>query len=314
MSRLLEITRQIQDTESTMAQAQKRMLENNPTPSILAAFESLEKRRDNLDLQFEEAANAEQLDVCDYRVFYDDNEDEKPTLRVFSRTLLDFQNLFTQVFRSVTTNTAPKDRRVQADIIQQTNFGVHYTFQGSLGVVLTLPNEALLFESDIDRSVQVIAELAKLTESDDIARYAQKYGVATIRSLYDWTADQVKAGVGSEIHWKKGTDIKVRSLAEFDELVALKEAIESTSDKSERTITVRGTLVGVDVPARTFHMSFDEGRDVRGKFEENLDRFHYRIPRIYTATITETKTVFYSTDEEKTSFLLTDLREEKQLK
>lgn len=307
MSNLLDITRRIQDTDSTIAKAKRAMLEQEPTPSILAAFESLEKRRTNLETQFEIAANANQLDVCDYRVFYDGDEDERPPLRVFTKTLGAFQKLFTQVYHSIKTNQPHKTTRVKADIIQETDFGLNYTFEGSLGVVLTLPNAALLYESDIDESVKVIAELAKLDDTHSIAQYAKKFGLATIRSLYEWTADQVSAGVGSEIHWKKGTQIKVESLAEFPDLVKLKEAIEATSDEVTRVLNVTGTLVGIDLPNRSFHMSFDAGEDIRGKFDDRLAQFHFKVPEVYRARIVETKTIFYSTEKEKATYLLESL-------
>lgn len=309
MSRLVEIRKDIQDTQALIAQSRDALSTMELSPALLISLESLEKRQENLEHMFEMEASADQLDVCDYRLFSETDEDETPPLRVFSKTLLDYQNLFTQVFRSVHTNTAPKDRRVPADILQQTDLSVNYTFHGSFGIVLTLPNETMLYESDIDTTVQIIADLTKLRESDQIAAYAQKYGLATIRSLYEWTADQVKAGVGSDIQWKRGAQIKVESVVELDELVSLKEAIEATSAKKERTFDVTGLLVGADVATKTFHMQFAGAPDIRGKTDEGFVQFQVDSSRRYKATIRETKTVSYATEEEKLTFTLLALED-----
>jgi len=92
-------------------------------------------------------------------------------------------------------------------------------------------------------------------------------------------------------------------------LVTLKEAIEATSEKTERTFDVTGVLVGADVAAQTFHMQFVGAPDIRGHTDEGFMQFHVDATRQYKATIRETKTVSFATEEEKLTFALLALED-----
>ncbi len=310
MSDLLDIAERLQDTQATISKAENALAEKQPTPSVLLALNSLKKRQENLEIQFEKASLNRSLDVCDYRLFCETNESEfkQPTLRGFTKTLLDFQNLFTQVYAAVKANLPRQSSRFSAEIAQQTAFGVNYTYTGSLGVVLTLPNEQLLFESDIDASIKTVFELIKLEDTDNIAEYAKKLGAATIRALYEWTSDQVSSGLGSEIKWKRGEDVRFETFVQFPELARLKEAIESTSDEEITELNLFGTLVGIDIPTRSFHISFEAGEDIRGNFADELSQIQFELPKVYKAKIIKTRTVKYSTDKEIIQYLLTELK------
>jgi transcriptional regulator with XRE-family HTH domain len=309
MNKLLDIAEKLQDTQATISKAENSLLEKQPTPSVLLALESLKKRHENLEIQFEKASLDRHLDVCDYRLFCDTTEAEQPTLRGFTKTLFDFQNLFSQVYAAIKTQSPRLTTRLSAEIAQETDFGVNYTYTGSLGVVLTLPNERLLFgASDIDESIKTVFELVKLENTDRIAEYAKRLGAATIRALYDWTADQVNSGLGSQIQWKRGDDIRFETFVQFPELAKLKDAIESTSDEEITQLSLFGTLVGIDIPTRSFHLSFEAGDDIRGNFSDEMAQLHFELPKVCKAKIIKTKTVRYSTDKETIQYLLTELK------
>lgn len=309
MNKLLEIAEKLQNTQAIISQTENAMREKGVTPSVLATLNSLGKRQENLTIQFEKASLDRHLDVCDYRLFCDTTEAEQPTLRGFTKTLFDFQNLFTQVYAAVKANAPRQTTRLSAEIAQETAFGINYTYTGSLGVVLTLPNERLLFgQSDIDESIKTVFELVKLEDTDRIAEYAKKLGAATIRALYDWTSDQVNSGLGSQIQWKRGEDVRFETFVQFPELTKLKEIIESTSDEEITELNLFGTLVGIDIPTRAFHLSFESGDDIRGNFADELAQFRFELPKVCKAKIIKTKTVRYSTDKETIQYLLTELK------
>lgn len=310
MSNLLDIAERLQDTQATISKAENALAEKQPTPSVLLALNSLKRRQENLEIQFEKASLNRSLDVCDYRLFCEttESESEQPTLRGFTKTLLDFQNLFTQVYAAVKANLPRQSSRLSAEVAQETAFGVNYTYTGSLGVILTLPNERLLFASDIDESIKTVFELIKLENTDNIAEYAKRLGAATIRALYEWTSDQVSSGLGSQIKWKRGEDVRFETFVQFSELTRLKEAIESTSDEEVIELNLLGTLVGIDIPTRSFHISFEAGEDIRGTFADELPQIQFELPKVYKAKIIKTKTVKYSTDKEMIQYLLTELK------
>lgn len=301
MSALLELTEKLQDTQAAIHQLEEAISRQPPAPpSVLATLRTLEKRQRDLEAQFDELTTDLHLDVCSYRLFPDHKEEERPTLRAFTKTLLDFQTLVTQVYYARKTGQPRQTAHVSAEAASETAFGFGYTFAGSLGVVLTLPNERLLFgETEIDKAINTVFDMVKAEKPQQIAAYAKELGAAPIRTLYNWVTDQVKSGLSSEVEWRRKEGVRSQVLAQFPELVELKSAIESTSDEETEEITITGLLVGVDVSSRTFHMSFEEGDDIRGKMSESIGLEHtVELPKVYTAKIIKTKKIFYSTDRE----------------
>lgn len=309
MNKLLEIAEKLQSTQAIISHTENAMREKGVTPSVLATLNSLVKRQENLTIQFERASLDRHLDVCDYRLFCDTAESEQPTLRGFTKTLYAFQNLFTQVYAAIKSNVARQRTRLSAEIAQETDFGINFVYSGSLGVVLTLPNERVLFgETEIDESMRTVFELAKLENTDRIAEYAKKLGTATIRALYDWTSDQVNSGLGSQIQWKRGDEVRFETFIQLPELTKLKEAIESTSEEEIEELNLFGTLVGIDVSLRSFHLSFEAGEDIRGSITEELARSKVEVPGVYKVKIMKTKTIKYSTDKETVQYFLQELK------
>ncbi len=194
MSVLLEITEKLQDTQAAIHKLEEAISRQPPTPSVIATLSTLEKRQRDLEAQFSELTADQHFDVCSYRLFPDHKEEDRPTLRAFTKTLLDFQTLVTQVYYAKKTGRPRETTHVTAEAASETAFGFGYTFTGSLGVVLTLPNERLLFgETDIDRAIKTVFELVKAESPQQIASHAKELGAAPIRTLYNWVSDQVRS-------------------------------------------------------------------------------------------------------------------------
>lgn len=309
MSALLEVTTMLQDTQAAIRQLEQAIAQNPSPPSVIATLSTLKKRQRDLEAQFAEAAAEQYLDVCSYRMFPDQKEESQPTLRAFTKTLLDFQTLFTQVYDAIKSGQAKERTRVTAEVAAETAFGFGYTFTGSLGAVLTLPNERLLFDqTDIDEAINTVFDLAKAEKPEQIASYAKKLGAAPIRTLYNWVSDQVSSGLSSQIEWKRKREVRSGLLVQFPELLELKRAIESTSDEEEETLIVTGLLVGIDLSSHTFHMSFEDADDIRGKMSEMVaSEKAVEVPRVYTAEIIKTKKIYYSTEKETVYYYLVSL-------
>lgn len=309
MSALLEVTDRLQDTEAAIRQLEQAIAQQPPTPSVIATLHTLQKRQRYLEAEFSEAAAVQHLDVCSYRLFPDQKEEARPTLRAFTKTLLDFQTLFTQVYDAIKSGQPKERTRVTAEVATETAFGFGHTFTGSLGAVLTLPNERLLVgETDIDRAISTVFNLAKAERSEQIASYAKELGAAPIRTLYNWVSDQVISGLSSQIEWKRKQEVRSGLLVQLPELVELKRVIESTSDDEEEPLTLTGMLVGIDLSTRIFHMSFEEGADIRGKMAASIGAEHtVEVGRAYTAQIIRTKKIYYSTEKETVYHFLVSL-------
>lgn len=307
MSELAEIQEQIQDTTAAIARTERMLVDSPELPSLLANMKSLQKRFENLQADFLTVARTLGIDVCTYRLFPDD---QKPTARGLANALGDFQSLFSVVYDAI--RTGPKrTAHIGDQILKDSSFGFAYSFSGSLGVVLTLPDEVLLLEdidTAFDKVVQLIFEMAKAENPEDILVFAQKLGPAPVRTLYRWADDHVKAGLGAEIQWRRREEIKLSLLIQRPELQHLAETINKTSDEQYSEFEFTGELVGADVITHTFHMKSDE-REIKGRFSDAISPDHaVTVPRPYRARIGKTTRVYYSTDREDESFFLLELK------
>lgn len=309
MSIALHIAENLRDTHAAISRLERACLRKAPPLGILANLESLRKRQVSLESQFAAATATEHIDVCNYRLFRDETDRDSPTLGAFTKTLFDFQSLFTLIFSALQAGKPKQSSRVAAEDAAVTAFGFAYSFTGSLGVALTLPNDRLLFGgTDIDLAIETIFKMAKSRTSDEIAEYAKSLGAAPVRCLYNWVSAQVNAGLNAHVEWKRDNTTRLELLAQLPELSLLKEIIESVSDEEENTVTLSGLLVGFDAVTRTFHMTFENADDIRGKTSESIAKdATVEIPKRYTAKIIKTTKVLYSTEKEVTTYLLASL-------
>lgn len=295
MDALLEITEKLQDTQAAIRTLEQTIAQEPAPPAVIATANTLRKRQRDLEAQFAQATADQFLDVCSYRLFPDQKEHDRPTLAALTRTLYDFQVLVTQVYAAIKRETPKPTGHVTADEAAATQFGFAYTFSGSVGVVLTLPNERLLLgETDLDRAIKTVFEMAKVRTSEQVQEYAKRLGAGPIRVLYKWVSDQVVSGLSSQIEWRRNQEVRTGVIAQWPELESLKQAIEATSEEEVTPIKRTGYLVGADFKARSFHMTFETGPDIRGKMSEGIKEITW--PRIYTAHLTKTTKIYYSSD------------------
>lgn len=309
MLRAQHIAENLRDTQAAITQLERAFLRQTPPPGMLANLDSLRRRQESLEVQFAAATATEQIDVCNYRLFRGEIERDSPTLGAFTKTLFDFQSLFTLIFSAIQAEKPKQFSRVSAEDADSTAFGFAYSFTGSLGVALTLPNDRLLFGgTHIDEAIETIFKMAKSRTSDEIAEYAKSLGAAPIRCLYNWVSTQVSAGLNAHVEWKRDNKTKLELLIQLPELRLLKEIIESVSEEKEETIILTGLLVGFDAKTRNFHMTFESTDDIRGKTSEAIAKdTTVEIPKLYTAKLTKTTKVLYSTEKEVVTYLLENL-------
>lgn len=306
MSALVELQLKIQDTTAAMAQLERLIMDTPDLPSLLANTRSLEKRLRNLEHQFRAEADQVGVDVCRYRVFANGSQ---PTLLGFAGPLIGFQNLVSLTYGAIIEGAKPT-AHLKKEVVKESTFGFGYAFSGSLGVVLTLPNERLLFDevaTALDRAIESIFNMAKAETSDDIRGFARTLGAAPVRALYRWANDHVRADAGADIEWRRAERVRASLFVQRPELERLSKAIEVTSDTRQQQIVLEGDLVGADVPNRTFHMKVGN-TEVRGKFSDAIGPEHTVVlPRPYKATIQVTTWTHYAADKDDVANFLVAL-------
>ncbi|MBI4303797.1 MAG: hypothetical protein HY665_05620 [Chloroflexi bacterium] len=307
MNKLIGIQENLLETNAALAELEKAIAKDPKSLSLAATAKSLEKRYQDLEADFLAEADSLGVDVCAYRLFA---EEGRPSVKALSNVLGDFQNLVTTVYDAVKT-AIPKTRaRISADIASESEFQFGYTFPGSVGVVLTIPNQRLLLgESHLDESLRLIFEMAKVYDSSVILEFAKRIGPASVRALYKWAYDHAESGLGADIEWRRKQNIRTRLFAQRPELQKLYHAISITSDEHTTELTLHGDLVGADVTRKTFHMKLVQGEDIRGSFTDAISEdLRVELPKRYKARIIKTEKILYSTEEEITSYYLLELQ------
>lgn len=307
MSNILEIAELLQDTDAALSSLTRATAQGNAPKSLSLIRRSLLKRQSQLEKQFEQEAARTELDVCSYRIFSE--RESRPALLSLANALKDFQTWFTVVYDAM--KEGPKQRaRISPEILAETAFDFGYTFAGSVGFMLTMPNERLLIGSTLlDDAMAAVLEMAKSESSDQIASFSKRYGSSAIKQMYNWTTDHISGGIGADIEWRRDQNVRANLFAQLPHLINLQKAILETSDEVYETIRLRGMLVGIDTNRHTFHMTFPDAEDIRGSASEAVGTTAktVELPKPYTAVLEKTTKINYATEEEKVTYHLVDL-------
>ena len=246
------------------------------------------------------------VDICTYRIFA---EHDHQTLRALVQALGDFQSLVSTVYDAVKSKVPKMRARISAQITAETEFGFGYIFPGSVGVVLTIPNQRLLgIESELDESISEIATMAKAKDSAEVLEFAKKFGAASIRALYTWAHDHDELGLGAQIEWRRNQVIRNQLLTQQPEFKRLHETIGRTSDETVSQFEITGMVVGAEITRRTFHIQSDDGQDIRGSFQDAISETQrVELPKRYRAIVVKREQIKYSAEEPIVSYYLSKL-------
>lgn len=307
MSEFLDLRNLLQDTTATLERLEREIAKAPADWALVLTAESLRQRQTDLEKEFAALANINLLDVCDYRLIPPGNGEYSITS--VTKTLSAFQDLVTTIFDAF--KTAPKIRaRVSADIVAASTMSFGYSYAGSLGFVLTMPNDRLLIaESELDRAIQTIFEMAKAERPEQLLAYVARVGVAGIRRLYAWSHSHAEYGLSADIRWRRQETDRARVVVQNQELTRLTEIIDKASEEEIEQVRLDGTLEGGDQQTRRFHMSFPEAEDVMGQMGEAfaIAPEALVLGRRYRAELVKRTVISLSTDEQATHWELMSL-------
>jgi hypothetical protein len=309
MNKLSQILEGLQEAGAFLGKLRGESADVLKTNSSLLNLRSLEKKHADLEQQLERASAVEQVDICSYRLF--PATTEKPLkITLIANALCDFQSWFSVVFDSI--KNGPKERaRYDLDVLAETAFDFGYSFHGSVGIVLTIPNERMLLgETDLDKTFEAINQMSRAKDADEIAKFAKEFGIASVRKMYQWTNDLLQADTGADIQWRKGSEVKSQLFIQPPELERLKQAILETSQETEDVIDVTGTLVGLDVKLHRFHLEGEDGTTIRGESSPKIGTKHtLELPRRYTVAVSVKRKINYATEKEDVTYFLLDIKD-----
>lgn len=314
MTYLLELTSQIQELQREIVQIERLARENPGRAHVSLSLQSFQKRMRQLEAEFEAAAANSFLEVCRYRVFDGEQDSRKPKLKAIVEPISIFQQWFSVVYDALKSGQPKKNSRVAQDVSLRTTFGFEYSFAGSVGFVLSLPDDKMIVSTDIENAIDTVFEMAAIREPNKIHDYAERLGPAPIRLMYDWAKGNSENKTGVEINWIGGEKVRSSILVQLPQFEALRDLIGTVDDKGVEDTTRTGILVGFDMSDKRFHIRFGEKESVSGKVAETVinelsSTTQVKVPSLYKVRLTKKTTTSYVKEDDTVEWTLVELAE-----
>ncbi len=268
----------------------------------LAAKQKLMNRaRESL----EGIAEMQGVELCDYRLV--PRNDERLFLRDISKSLLEYQNIFSQTYDSL-RNGAKRTTRLGAEAKAESALQIGFTYSGSFGTVLMAPSKRDFFEGSFDKTVEALDQLLNIDNQDDVRDVAKTLGEAVIKRLYDWSEANVEGGFDVDVRWRRSDGKQFGRMVNYQDMVRMVTLISATSDEDRKPVQATGVLIGADLQSRTFHLVEPNGGQYRGSLAEDFPPNEVlELPRSYHASITRISTIHYASGRETERFELEKL-------
>ena len=245
--------------------------------------------------EMERLAQINQIDICRYRLV--PMRGESYALKHVSKSLLEYQNLFSQIHDSFLNG--PKSKAVfgaDAEAASEMNFA--YTYSGSLGVVLLAKNDRGFFSGSLDQSIDALYQVMEIDDTDTVRTIAESRGRAVVKRISDWSNAHADAGFSADVKWKQSDGRLKGQLIDHSQLVNIAEIIQSSADAKTDPITINGVLVGANLDTKSFHITVPDGETYKGHFApEFVVPQEMTVGRFYTASLLVSDTYYYSTDQ-----------------
>ncbi len=300
LDRLADLEASIERVSRETATAEGRL-------AMRMSLQSLEARREELLAALNEITAADFIDICDYRLIPEKETDY--SINMVTHALRSFQDMVTSIYDAITTRPKIRGSWDSASVVNS-SFSFGYSYSGSLGIVLVIPNERLIggIESNLDRSVIVALEATKTKDPQAISRFAQEYGVSAVRYLYQWSKVHADYAVGAGIKWRRQELVRYETFEQFQEFREFCSLVERGSEPVEERIPLRAELLAFDAVNRRFRLGIPDAPDIRGTLADDFDATTPRtIHARYQASLTKRTVIRYATGKEDVAWSLDSL-------
>lgn len=247
------------------------------------------------------------IEVCNYRLLPEATGGF--SLPYVSQSLLDYQNLFSQIHDSL-RNGPKQNALIGKEALEESSMEFAYSYSGSLGVVLFAQNERDFLGGKLDDAIKRFFEVVDIDSRQTVREIAYQLGRAVIKRLHDWSDVNIKGGFATDVRWNKSDGLHLGEVIERRRLENIVGYIDATSDEKIDEIWVNGALIGGNLKSRNFHFVVPNGPDFRGKLAKNFSQdTEMHLGKFYVAKIFRTETVNYATDKIEQKFELMQLSE-----
>ncbi|WP_156330072.1 hypothetical protein [Bosea vaviloviae] len=265
------------------------------------------KRARKADAHMRQLAEYNQIEICDYKLL-PEIKDAFP-ISIISRSLLNYQGLFTQIHDSVKNGVQKAKSTFGAQALSESELEFGYSYEGSLGVVLMTRADRNFFEGKLDKSIEALYQTMNIDDQHDVRDVARALGGSVIKRLHDWSAANVAGGYSADVRWKLSSGRLLGQVVPRRKMVDIVEIIERTSDQKSDTFETIGMLAGGDVISSRFHFVESNGESYKGNLDQNFDKYRtLKLGEMYVAIIKRTSKEFYATQRVENTYDLLDLK------
>ena len=272
---------------------------------VLANLTSLKRDVAKLEAQWEDECRNAHIEVCKYRIQSEEGDSFK--LSSVSKSLLDFQELFSQIYDAL-TNGIKKRARITDEINSETSFDFGFSYPGSLGVALMVPSPRNLLSGKFDQTVDAFLQIMTISNQAEVRELAKSLGIAVVKKTFDWSKENYYSKYNIDITWNTVDGTKKGGLINNSSLGQIVDLIGMTSDISEADRNVRGSLVGIDTVKKKFRFVEADGVDYAGNLSEQFPlEQQWAVNSNYRASIKVKSKTEYATQETKNTYFLMGL-------
>ena len=300
MNALLELRAEIERTNEGVARAERAVALYPDIPSTAETLKAIVQRRDRLQAEFMRAAELARRDVCKYAI---ETEDPIPAMQDIAAVWGTFQRLFTTVYDVIVSHAPKQIEKFSESILAKTRFGFAYTFEGSVGVVMTVEQGGdLVPDTALDVAMTCVFEIMKSQRPEEIIDVSRRYGLATVRVMREWAAENARARFGANVEWVGTGPMPQRLRLQVPEIIRLEGAINRAAEQTDETR--EGELIGVNYEERTFQMrTSPEQLLISGTYDDAVSLENpAQVPSRYIAYVRVSRRIFLR--ERKTRFLI----------
>lgn len=283
---------------ASVARLELALAQNPDDKGIAINLSSMRRVAEQARVELERLAQINCIEVCQYRLV------PEPTgeygLGHVSRSLLEYQNLFTQLYDSF--KNGPKLRATfgrDSELESMLDFA--YSYSGSLGVILLAKSDRDFFSGNLDRPIEALYQILDINNVAAVRDIAQQRGRAVIKRVHDWSEANARAGFAADIRWTRSDGRRLGQMIDKGRLEHIAGFIEATADTTTSTVHVKGILIAGNIKSRSFLIGDSRGKTFGGHLLEGANiETDMTLGRTYEAEIIVDETYHYATEQTTT--------------
>lgn len=262
--------------------------------SLQVNLASMRRMADQARADLYRLAAINQIEVCNYKLSPESGDGY--ALEHVSSSFLHYQYLFSQIYDALANG--PKSNATYGAATREASaLDFAFSYSGSLGVVLLAKSERDFISGTLDGPIEALYQILDVADTDNVKVIAHSLGRAVVKRVHDWSSATSKGGFSADIRWKRSDGKELGQVVSRARLESIVDIISGTSDETATPVTVFGTLVGIDVDAKTFHFVTASDESYKGKLGEGFPLAEgTRVPARYSASMTIYEKIQYATD------------------